>query len=78
MPDTAATIINESIELIEKGDIDAAIDKLEPLADDRKWNALGSAYYRAGRKADAIRSYERGAAAGDEAARRNLNELKAN
>lgn len=78
VPDTAATIINESIELIEKGDIDAAIDKLEPLADDRKWNALGSAYYRAGRKADAIRSYERGAAAGDEAARRNLNELKAN
>lgn len=76
VPDIAARQINEAIRLIDSGKSDEAVALLEPVADDRKWNTLGSAYYLGGRKQEALDCFRRAVEAGNEGARRNLEALE--
>ena len=76
VPDIAARQINEAIRLIDSGRSDEAVTLLEPVADARKWNTLGSAYYLSGRKQEALDCFRRAVGAGNEGARQNLEALE--
>lgn len=76
VPDIAARKINEAIRLINDGKSDEAVALLEPVADARKWNTLGSAYYLSGRKQEALDCFRRAVEAGNEGARENLEALE--
>lgn len=75
-PDTPAMMINESSDDIRAGHYDAAIERLESLDDDRRWNTLGAAYYMAGRHDEARECFRRAAELGDADAARNLREME--
>ena len=75
VPDTAARMINDALRFIQYGSYQAAVDLLEPLDDDRRYNALGTAYYMVGRRDEAMQCFERAAALGDENARENVRQL---
>ena len=76
VPDIAARKINEAIRLINAGKSDEAVTLLEPVADARKWNTLGSAYYLSGRKQEALDCFRKAVEAGNEGARQNLEALE--
>ena len=50
---------------------------LEPLADERKWNTLGVAYFKTGRRTEAVECFERAVKAGDSEAAGNLKGVRA-
>lgn len=75
-PDVPAMKINEASDCIKQGDWQRAIDLIERLDDDRKWNTLGAAYYAAGRRDEAKQCFERAADLGDNDAWRNLREIE--
>lgn len=74
--DRAALLINEASDLVRRGDAAAAVRMLEPLDDDRKWNALGVAYYHAGHPERALEAYRRAAALGNADAASNMRILQ--
>ena len=78
VPDKSAQAINEAIGLLEKGDPAAALIILEGKRNDaRSDNAYAVALFQAGREDEALRVLETAAARGDEAAARNLGQLRA-
>lgn len=76
VPDIAARKINRANELIAAGKSDEAVDLLLPVNDDRKWNTLGSALYLNGKKREALDCFRKAVKAGNEGARRNLEDLE--
>lgn len=77
VPDKGADAINRAVALVGEGRDAEAVSLLEPLGDERKWNTLGVAYFKTGRRTEAIRCFERAAKAGDEEARKNLEGVRA-
>lgn len=77
VPDKGAEAINRAVALVGEGRDAEAVSLLEPLGDERKWNTLGVAYFKTGRRAEAIRCFERAVKAGDEDARKNLEGVRA-
>lgn len=75
-PDAGAEAINRAVELVDAGKYDEAIGILEELDDDRKFNTLATAYFMAGRKSEAIDCFRKAASAGDEDARKNLENIE--
>lgn len=59
MPDKGAEAINRAVALVREGRDTEAVTLLEPLADERKWNTLGVAYFKTGRRAEAVECFER-------------------
>ena len=77
MPDEAAEAINRAVALV-RGGRDAEAGALrEPLDDERKWNTLGVAYFKTGRRKEAIVCFERAVKAGDSEAAGNLKGVQA-
>lgn len=74
--DQAAQTINEASDLLRRGDAATAIRMLEGLDDDRKWNALGVAYYYADRLEEALDAYRKAAGLGDKSAAENMRILQ--
>lgn len=75
-PDTDASAINEAVQLINSGNYEEAVKILEGLDDDRKYNALGTAYFMLGSKSRAMDCFEKAAKNGDAQAQENLKQLK--
>ena len=73
--DTAAFIMNDAIRFIQYGSYQTAVDLLEPLDDNRRYNILGTAYYMVGRREEAMKCFEQAAILGDEDAYENLKQL---
>ena len=63
--------------LVREGRDAEAVTLLEPLADERKWNTLGVAYFKTGRRAEAVQCFERAVKAGDSEAAGNLEGVRA-
>ena len=76
VPDKAAEAINKAVALVRDGRDAEAVTLLEPLEDERKWNTLGVAYFKTGRRVEAIQCFERAVEAGDSEAVRNLKGLR--
>ena len=77
VPDRSAQEINEAIALMEAGDNKAALDILErKRGDARSDNAYAVALFNDRREAEAMRVLEAASARGDEAAARNLSQLR--
>jgi hypothetical protein len=77
VPDKSAQEINEAIGLLEAGDHRGALEKLEAKrGDNRSDNAYAVALFYNGREDEALKVLEAAAARGDEAAARNLEQLK--
>lgn len=57
--DKGAHIINQASELLGKGKSEEALALLLPLQDDRKWNALGAAYYQNGNREAALEAFRK-------------------
>ncbi len=77
VPDKAARDINEGVQLMKQGRYADALPLLETWFDDsRAWNALGVALYQTGRKDDALRYFQKAAAAGNKQAEENLKGMK--
>lgn len=74
--DQAAQTINEASALVRRGNAGQAVRMLESLNDDRKWNALGVAYYYADRLEDALNAYRKAADLGDRNAAENMRVLQ--
>ena len=77
VPDKSAQAINEAIGLLEKGDTAAALRILEgKRSDARSDNAYAVALFYTGREDEALQVLETATARGDEAAARNLSQLR--
>lgn len=74
--DTAALAINRAVELINEGRAAEAVALIEPLNDNRKWNALGAAYYFCGRHRDAYEAFSKAVEQGNEGAVENMNAIR--
>lgn len=75
-PDKKGIIINEGAQLLREERYQEALNKLLQVQDDlRSQNALGTAYYMTGDRANAIRCWRLAAANGDEDALRNLQHV---
>ncbi len=75
-PDSDIAILNSASADIEGGNMDAAIDRMNKIADNPKvWNNLGVAYARGGDFDKAMEYLEKAASEGDTDARANLQEL---
>ena len=75
-PDVEGETINRAVDLLRAGQCDEALRLLRTVQHDpRSLNALGTACYMTGRKAEALDCYRRAAALGDEDARRNAEQL---
>ena len=77
VPDEAAEAINRAVALVRGGRDAEAAALLEPLDDERKWNTLGVAYFKTGRRKEAIVCFERAVKAGDSEAAGNLKGVQA-
>ena len=77
MPDKGAEAINRAVALVREGRDAEAVTLLEPLDDERKWNTLGVAYFKTGRRAEAVECFERAVKAGDSEAAGNLEGVRA-
>ena len=76
MPDEPARRINKAVELMRAGQAHEALEQVEDLNDNRKWNVLGSALYLCGRRQEALDCFRRAVACGDKSAERNVRELE--
>ena len=77
VPDQGAEAINRAVQLIREKRYEEALRVVEAVKDDeRSLNTLGVAYYMLGRKSEAVKCFEQAAQAGNEDARRNLEEMK--
>ena len=75
VPDRNALMINQSIDLMEAGKADEALQILDVIKDDvRSRNARASALLRLGREDEAVALLKEAAADGDAAAKENLRE----
>ena len=63
--------------VVREGRDAEAVTLLEPLADERKWNTLGVAYFKTGRRTEAVECFERAVKAGDSEAAGNLKGVRA-
>ena len=77
VPDKGAEAINRAVALVREGRDAEAVTLLEPLADERKWNTLGVAYFKTGHRAEAVECFERAVKAGDSEAAGNLEGVRA-
>ena len=77
VPDKGAEAINRAVALVREGRDAEAVTLLEPLADERKWNTLGVAYFKTGRRTEAVECFERAVKAGDSEAAGNLKGVRA-
>ena len=76
-PDSDIAILNSAAADIEAGNMDAAIARMDRIADNPKvWNNLGVAYARKGDTAKAMEYFTRAAGQGDSDARTNMEELR--
>lgn len=77
VPDKSAQEINDAIGLLESGDYETALRRLEAKrGDNRSDNAYAVALFYNGREEEALRILEAAAARGDDAAARNLAQLQ--
>lgn len=76
VPDKGAETINQAAALIREGKSRKAMSLLEPLKDDRKWNALGTACYLSGDKDGARAAFQKAVEHRNPGAEENLNMLK--
>ncbi len=77
VPDTAAAAINQAADLLRAEKFDSALKLLLTVAHDlRAQNALGVAYYMTGNTDDALRCFDRAAAAGNDEARNNAEQIR--
>lgn len=74
--DTAAKTINEAVGLLQKGNAAEAAAMLEPLDDNRKWNAYGSALYMLERKSEALDAFKKGVEWNNDGAEENLKAIQ--
>lgn len=75
-PDSELAIVNSAAAGIEMGDIDSAIERLQKIKDNPvAWNNLGVAYAKKGESDKALGFFRKAIDAGDEVAKRNLEEL---
>ena len=78
VPDTAATIINNAIEMMNNGQVEQAQTQLQSAKHDpRSLNALGVNAYLQGKEQEAAQYFERAARLGDADAEKNLKQVKA-
>ena len=77
VPDKGAEAINRAVALVREGRDAEAVTLLEPLDDGRKWNTLGVAYFKTGRRTEAVECFERAVKAGDSEAAGNLKGVRA-
>lgn len=75
--DTAANTINKAVSLLQQGKAAEAAALLEPLKDNRKWNAYGSALYMLDRKPEALEAFKKGVECKNEGAEENLKAIQA-
>lgn len=75
--DTAAKTINEAVGLLQMGNAAEAAAMLEPLDDNRKWNAYGSALYMLERKSEALDAFKKGVEWNNDGAEENLKAIQA-
>ena len=75
--DTAANTINEAVGLLQQGKAAEAAAMLEPLDDNRKWNAYGSALYMLDRKPEALEAFKKGVEWKNDGAKENLKAIQA-
>lgn len=75
--DTAAKTINEAVGLLQQGKAAEAAAMLEPLDDNRKWNAYGSALYMLDRKPEALEAFKKGVECKNAGAEENLKAIQA-
>ena len=74
--DTAANTINKAVSLLQQGKAAEAVAMLEPLKDNRKWNAYGSALYMLDRKPEALEAFKKGVEWKNEGADDNLKAIQ--
>lgn len=74
--DTAANTINKAVSLLQQGKAAEAAALLEPLKDNRKWNAYGSALYMLDRKPEALEAFKKGVEWKNEGADDNLKAIQ--
>lgn len=74
--DTAANTINKAVSLLQQGKAAEAAAMLEPLKDNRKWNAYGSALYMLDRKPEALEAFKKGVECKNEGAEDNLKAIQ--
>lgn len=74
--DTAANTINKAVSLLQQGKAAEAAALLEPLKDNRKWNAYGSALYMLDRKPEALEAFKKGVECKNEGAEDNLKAIR--
>lgn len=75
--DTAANTINKAVGLLQQGKAAEAAAMLEPLKDNRKWNAYGSALYMLDRKPEALEAFKKGVECKNAGAEENLKAIQA-
>ena len=75
--DTAANTINKAVSLLQQGKAAEAAAMLEPLNDNRKWNAYGSALYMLDRKQEALEAFKKGVEWKNDGAKENLKAIQA-
>lgn len=75
--DTAANTINKAVSLLQQGKAAEAAALLEPLKDNRKWNAYGSALYMLDRKPEALEAFKKGVEWKNDGAKENLKAIQA-
>lgn len=75
--DTAANTINEAVGLLQQGKAAEAAAMLEPLDDNRKWNAYGSSLYMLDRKQEALEAFKKGVEWKNDGAEENLKAIQA-
>lgn len=75
--DTAANTINKAVSLLQQGKAAEAAAMLEPLKDNRKWNAYGSALYMLDRKPEALDAFKKGVECKNAGAEENLKAIQA-
>lgn len=75
--DTAANTINKAVSLLQQGKAAEAVAMLEPLNDNRKWNAYGSALYMLDRKQEALEAFKKGVEWKNDGAKENLKAIQA-
>ena len=77
VPDENAKVINRASELLQQQQWQEALNLLQTVrTDQRAYNALGVALYMTGQEAEAMNLWRQAAAAGNEDARRNLQQLE--
>lgn len=77
VPDSAAAVINTASGLLRQERYDEALKMLQTVKDDeRAQNALGVALYMTGRREEALTHFRKAAEAGNEEAKRNLEQIR--